>query len=75
MTLSEFYDALTSHDWYYMYSDDGRIYRRGSDCEKELRAISTESDQHRHLFEAYRNHVFSGRTFGTEPAPRPDRPA
>lgn len=27
--LKEFEKALRNHDWYYDYSDDGRVWRRG----------------------------------------------
>lgn len=30
MTLAEFWDALKRHDWYYMMSDDSRVYRKGA---------------------------------------------
>ena len=30
-------ESLRNHDWYYMYSDDGRVYRRGMQRTTELR--------------------------------------
>jgi hypothetical protein len=27
---------LKRHDWYYTYSDDGRVFRRGSDHRKKI---------------------------------------
>tara|TARA_B100000131_G_scaffold168442_1_gene162777 strand:+ start:4619 stop:4936 length:318 start_codon:yes stop_codon:yes gene_type:complete len=29
-------EELKGHDWYYYYSDDGRVYRRGQQRSKEL---------------------------------------
>lgn len=31
--------ALASHDWYYNFSDDGRVWRAGEDAFKELVAM------------------------------------
>jgi hypothetical protein len=31
--------ALKKHDWYYSYSDDSRVYRRGVDEQNEIRRL------------------------------------
>lgn len=36
MNLVEFWDALDAHDWYYVYADDSKAYREGSNKEKLL---------------------------------------
>ena len=36
MTLSEYYEALEDHDWFYTLSDDHKVYMRGLMYEVEL---------------------------------------
>lgn len=36
MTLEEFEKALQYHDWYYEYSDDHSVWRRGLDRQRQL---------------------------------------
>ena len=38
MTRKDFADALRRHDWYYSYSDDHRVWRRGQDETAALKA-------------------------------------
>ena len=37
MTLQEFAHALRGHDWYYAFSDDGRVFRQGQAAEAKLK--------------------------------------
>lgn len=37
--LSALAQKLKAHDWYYTYSDDGTVYRRGEQEAKEIREI------------------------------------
>lgn len=74
MTLTEFYDALARHDWFYEMSDDGRVWRAGVARQKELEKIAETSESHRDLFDRYSASVFSGSTWGTEKIERPERP-
>jgi hypothetical protein len=60
MTLQEFYDQLVAHDWYYHFSDDGRVYRAGLDNERRLLALASENDGFKSLYDQYRDHVQSG---------------
>jgi hypothetical protein len=71
MALQEFYDALNRADWYYAYSDDGRVARRGSERMAELKNVAVTSVEHRAMFEAFRSHMFDT---GNERAPKPTRP-
>ncbi len=38
MTKEEYERLLDKHDWYYMFSDDHRIYEEGVRQERELKA-------------------------------------
>lgn len=40
MTRSEFMKALANHDWYYMFSDDPGVYRRGAASYNQLRSAA-----------------------------------
>lgn len=68
MTLSEFYTKLAYHDWYYQYSDDHGVWRRGQDAYDRLVDLSKQSPEHKKLFEDYAAYVFSGN-------PKPEVPA
>jgi hypothetical protein len=68
--LTEYYNLLEAHDWYYTYSDDGRVYQRGWKRELELETIAAESPAHQELFDAFRRHYFTG----DDNTPYPDAP-
>lgn len=40
MTRLEFMKALANHDWYYMFSDDPGVYRRGAASYENLRSAA-----------------------------------
>ena len=42
MERAEFGSKLKTHDWYYAYSDDHRVWRRGTEASGRLRAASEE---------------------------------
>jgi len=58
--LQELKQKLLTHDWYYMYSDDSRVYRRGIEQADEIRALMTQAKtfgcelRAKTLFESYR---------------------
>jgi hypothetical protein len=74
MNLSDFYNALEAHDWYFDYSDDHSVWKRGVAARDALVAASKESPEHTALFKAYREHMFTGKPWGNEKAPKPVRP-
>ena len=63
MNLQDFDQKLRNHDWFYNYSDDGRVWRAGEQVENEIRSISKLSPQHLALFEAWNQYYFSGPSF------------
>lgn len=65
MKLREFYRLLDAHDWLYQYADDPGAYRNGAFNEAHLERISTQSDEHLMLFDAFRNH----KVYGVLPKP------
>ena len=74
MTLQEYYDALEKADWYYDYSDDNSVWRRGMAEIGRLEAVCKEGPKYAALYEAFDKHKFSGKPWGTEQAPKPERP-
>lgn len=56
MTIQEYWDALKAHDWYYEYSDDGSVWRKGKDRERTLCALShnKEDPRFRELWDGFR---------------------
>lgn len=74
MSLLEFYDALDRFDWYYDFSDDGRVWRAGEAGHKRLKAIVAEGgDKYEALYNGFVDHYFSGKPWGTEKSPKPER--
>jgi len=47
VTLQEFAQELRKHDWYYSFSDDGRIYRKGNAKEASLKQVASSGTEHR----------------------------
>jgi hypothetical protein len=74
VNLPDFYDALERHDWHYAMSDDNRVYTAGRKRQAELIEASQLSEAHNSLYEQYSDHVYSGPAYGTEQAPKPERP-
>lgn len=44
MSLDEYKNALSRHDWFYAYSDDHSVWQRGSQQAKELREAQLRLD-------------------------------
>lgn len=74
MTLADYYDRLDGFDWYYAYSDDGGVYRAGERAMKALKIVAEQSPEHKALYDGFSAHYFSGKPWGTEKAPKPERP-
>jgi hypothetical protein len=43
MTLAEFHAQLRAHDWFFQYSDDGRVYREGREDAARLAEATTSA--------------------------------
>lgn len=75
VSLQEFYDQLNRHDWYFDFSDDICVCRKGREETARLTGIANQSPEHKALMDAFRDHYFSGESWGTEKKPKPERPA
>jgi len=69
MTIQEFYDKLAKFDWYYSFSDDGRVFREGSAKESQLKSEAAQTPGGQKLYKAFANWMCSHGQ-----SPRPARP-
>lgn len=57
-SLNEFYKWLEAHDWFYDYSDDHSVWRKGSQSMGAIRgAVETGPAEYKKLFDAYEKYV------------------
>lgn len=74
ITLPEFWSICKSHDWFYAYSDDHRVYTAGNTAELWINAIAKANGQtYADLLKAWRDHVAqpSQHAMPTIPSPEP----
>lgn len=74
ITISQFYDMLAKHDWYYPFSDDITAYIKGFNRERALSDIASTSPELKNLYVAFEDHYFSGPAFSTARIDKPARP-
>ena len=75
MIIKQFYESLEKHDWYYPWSDDHKVYRRGEESYRNLESIARHAGPaHAWLFQQYKAHMCSGQPWGTERQPKPAMP-
>lgn len=56
--LKDYALRLSRHDWYYSFSDNCGVYRRGSDVERSLKEVAaTKGGKYKELYDLYNNHV------------------
>lgn len=57
-SLNEFYKLLEKHDWFYDYSDDSRVWRKGQQSMSVIRsAVESGPKEYKELFDAYEKYV------------------
>lgn len=56
MSLAEFFKELAKHDWYYAFSDDRLIYRRGEENQRRLSVLAQQSEMHQKIFDAFKDY-------------------
>ena len=54
----DYMDKLRKHDWYYEYSDDHGVWRRGSDERDQLRRLQEEIDSGYKVWNQYAPDMF-----------------
>ena len=70
----QWWDTLNRHDWYYHFSDDGRVWRAGEAATAKLESEARVEPWKQTMYEAFAKHMFSGDAWNTEQAPKPERP-
>jgi hypothetical protein len=53
MELKEFDSLLSRHDWHYDYSDDHRVWSRGSESNIKIMSAMRLSENHKALYDAW----------------------
>lgn len=53
MTEQQYRDKLQHHDWYYNYSDDASVWRKGFEADKELQAAQKSLDPDYKIWNEY----------------------
>lgn len=74
MTLTNLYDELDRHDWFYAMSDDHSVWTLGVADESRLNQLAKSIEGGEKLMDDFRRHKFSGPDFGTEKVGKPERP-
>jgi hypothetical protein len=70
----EFFKQCKAHDWYYQYSDDGRVYDRGREASHRLQSKASTHPSLKEIYKSWSDYMFTGKTFGNEQAPKPIMP-
>lgn len=60
MNIKEFFEACQTFDWYYSFSDDGRVWNTWEKREKELQKEYMTDPIKEKIFNDWQNYVFSG---------------
>lgn len=74
MSPQEFWDACDKHDWFYDFSDDAAVWRRGREREGALMSAAPTGSEQRKIFTQFKEHYFSGSSFNKPKVDKPPRP-
>ena len=74
MNLADLFRELERHDWFHAMSDDASVDRAGDANWNRLKSEADKIEGGPELMRAYSKHVFSGQSFGTPKAPKPECP-
>jgi hypothetical protein len=75
MLTAEFWDACEAHDWYYNFSDDHGVWRRGEDERKRLIALAESNPDFLDIFMRWQAHKLAPlMTNNACHPPKPKRP-
>lgn len=70
MDLNNYEIALRSHDWYFYFSDDHRVYSAGEQAGSRLRSIAENgNDAHKKVYNKYHAKHFNTPGFVTDNRP------
>ena len=60
MEINEYFQLLESHDWFYNYSDDHGVWKKGNEQQKVIVAAAELSDNHKKLYDDYVQFINGG---------------
>lgn len=66
-TLSEFYNLCLRHDWFYSFSDDQSMWRRGQNQRDEINRVRKQGEEFEALFQEFVSYREKGGTVPTRP--------
>ena len=58
------WDGLCRHDWYFQFSDDFSVWKRGAAAESQIKALARQSERFQAVYDAHLAYYFSGGAFG-----------
>ena len=68
--LDDLKKLLSTHDWFYYFSDDPRYYRAGEDSAQKIKMVmETATDDMKRLYNEYHARYFNTPSFVTEDRP------
>lgn len=62
MTKEEYFHACKHFDWYYDYSDDGRVWRNGNEGKKKLEAEAKTDPIKAKIYADWSKYVWNHKT-------------
>lgn len=71
MTVEEFFKMCETHDWYYAWSDDNRVWRRGEDAFDKIHAVAKSNSLFAEILQAFKDFYFRGEAWNNERGPKP----
>ena len=72
-SLEQFWDVLCRHDWYFQFSDDFSVWKRGAAAESQIKALARQSERFQAVYDAHLAYYFSGGAFGTKQTAAPQK--
>ena len=70
MTKQEYFVLCARHDWFYDYSDDHSVWRRGNDMQKIIREVSREMPDYEPIYKAWVSYINALDTGNKLPVPK-----
>jgi len=72
-SLEQFWNVLCRHDWYFQFSDDFSVWKRGAEIEKAVLEMAKQTEIHQQLYDTFHTYNFSGGAFGTKQTAAPQK--
>jgi hypothetical protein len=72
MSPQEYFKQCQDFDWYYIYSDDHRVYKAGLAKEYILKTLIDNDPSLKPIWDSWAIYHFSGPAWGIPQAPKPE---